>query len=168
MKTLLTRLGIAAGLALAAGVAAELWARAAFNRLVHGEVKSLLVGSSAGEAELVSEAMLDGLPEPVQRYLRYTGAIGKPFVRTVQLRQKGSMLLASGQPRIPLEAHQWYSVRPPGFVWYGTLRIGPIPIVRAYDMYRTGKGHLLIKAGSLVTVADARVRRSTRAKWCAT
>jgi hypothetical protein len=44
----------------------------------------------------------------------------------------------------------------PGFVWYATLRIGPIPIVRALDMYRTGVGRMLIKAASLITVADAK------------
>jgi hypothetical protein len=42
-----------------------------------------------------------------------------------------------------------------GFIWYGTLHIGPIPIVQAPDIYRTGEGHMLIKAASLVTVADA-------------
>jgi hypothetical protein len=102
--------------------------------------------------------MLDGLPEPVRRYLRYTGVIGQPFVRTVRLSQLGRMFLGTGPLWMPLTAQQWYSVRPPGFVWYGTLRVGPIPIVRARDMYRGGEGGLLIKAGSLVTVADIRGR----------
>ena len=158
MKTFLRRLGILAGLALAVGMAAELWGRTAFRRVVQSDVQMLLAGSSAGEARLVTEAMLDGLPEPVQRYLRYTGVIGKPFVRTVQLRERGQMLLTSGRPWIPLKAQQWYAVQPPGFVWYCTLHIGPIPIVRARDMYRTGAGHMLIKAASLVTVADAKGR----------
>ena len=66
------------------------------------------------------------------------------------------MHLASGTPWVPLKAEQWYSVRPPGFVWYATLHIGPVPIVRARDMYLTGEGRMLIKAASLVTVADAK------------
>jgi Family of unknown function (DUF6544) len=104
MKTVLRRLGIVAGLALAVGTAAELWGRTAFSRVVQSDVETLLAGSSAGDAKFVTEAMLDGLPEPVQRYLRYTGVIGKPLVRTVHLRQRGKMLLASGQPWIPLQA----------------------------------------------------------------
>ena len=156
MKTLLRRLGIAAGLAVAAGIATELWGRTAFRRLVQSDVQTLLTQSSAGEAKVVSEAMLDGLPEPVQRYLRYTGIVGKPYVRRIHLRQKGRMLLSSGTPWIPLEAQQWYSVRPPGFVWYGILHVGPIAIVRARDMYRTGSGHMLIKAASVITVADVK------------
>ena len=156
MKTLLRRLGAGAGLALCAVVVAEVLGRKAFSRLVRSDVQALLVGPSGGETKVVSEAMLDGLPEPVQRYLRYTGVVGKPFVRTVHLRQKGKMLLGAGQPWIPLNAQQWYSVQPPGFVWEGTLHIGPIPIVRARDMYRRGLGHMLIKAASLFTVADAK------------
>ena len=47
-------------------------------------------------------------------------------------------------------------MRPPEFVWYATLHIGLIPIVRARDMYRTGAGNMLIKAASLITAADAK------------
>jgi hypothetical protein len=50
----------------------------------------------------------------VQRYLRHTGIIGKPFVRTIHFSQREKMLLASGQPWIPLKAQQWYTVQPPG------------------------------------------------------
>ena len=66
------------------------------------------------------------------------------------------MLLGAGQPWIPLKAQQWYSVQPPGFVWDGTLHIGPIPLVRARDMYRRGEGRMLIKVASFFTVADAK------------
>jgi hypothetical protein len=69
--------------------------------------------------------MLDGLPEPVQRYLTYTGVLGTPMAGTVHLRQMGKLLLAPGQPWIPLKAEQWYSVQPPAFVWDGTLHLGP-------------------------------------------
>jgi hypothetical protein len=156
MNTFLRRFGIAAGLALAAGLGTELWGRTVFRRLVMNDVQTLLAGSSGREARFITEAMLDGLPEPVQRYLRYTGVIGKPFVRRVHLKQSGRMLLARGTPWIPLKAEQWYSVRPPGFVWYATLHIGRVPMVRARDMYRAGEGHMLIKAPLLVTVADAK------------
>ena len=65
------------------------------------------------------------------------------------------MLLASGQPWIPLKAQQWFSMRTPGFVWYATLHIGPIPIVRARNA-GPGQGTCLIKIASLITVADAK------------
>ena len=36
---------------------------------------------------LVTEAMLQHLPAPVQRYLRYTGVVGKPWVRTARVKR---------------------------------------------------------------------------------
>ena len=77
----------------------------------------LPAGSSAADPRLVSDAMLDRLPEAVQRDLRYTGIIGKPFVHTVHLSQRGKMLLASGQPWIPLKAQRSYTVQPAEFIW---------------------------------------------------
>lgn len=139
-----------------AGAAVEVWGGRAFARLVRDDVRGLDAGASGDEVRLVGDEMLGGLPEPVQRYLRFTGVVGKPFVCGVHLRQKGRMQLGRGQPWVPLRAEQWYAVQPPGFVWDGTLFAGPVPLVRARDMYRAGEGHMLIKAVSAFTVADAR------------
>ena len=141
--------------ALAAAVAAEVLGGRAFARLVRADVRALDSGAPRDEMRFVGEEMLVGLPEPVQRYLRFTGVVGKPFARRVHLRQTGRMQLGRGQPWIPLRAEQWYAVQPPGFVWDGTLFAGPVPLVRARDLYRAGKGHMLIKAVSAFTVADA-------------
>jgi hypothetical protein len=45
-------------------------------------------------------------------------------------------------------------VRPPGFVWDATLRMGPFPLVRARDMYREGAGNVLIRVVGLYPIAD--------------
>jgi hypothetical protein len=149
-----TSLAAAAGMGVLAGLAAEFLARRAFSRLVHSDVQVLAGRASRAKASVVTEDMLGGLPEPVQRYLRYTGIIGKPLVRTVYLRQQGRVRLA-GQRWIPLRAQEWFSVQPPGFVWDATMRVAGIPVGRARDMYQGGQGRMLIKAASLVTVADA-------------
>jgi hypothetical protein len=143
-------------LTLAAGAAVETLGGRAFARAVRDDVKALDADAAPAEARLVGEEMLVGLPEPVQRYLRFTGVVGKPFAHKVHLRQRGTMQLARGLPWVPLEAEQWYTVRPPGFVWNCTLFVGFLPIVRARDSYLAGEGHMVIKAGSTVTAADAR------------
>jgi hypothetical protein len=38
---------------------------------------------------LVTANVLADLPEPVQRYMTYTGVVGKPWIDTVRLRQRG-------------------------------------------------------------------------------
>jgi hypothetical protein len=46
-------------------------------------------------------------------------------------------------------------VQPPGFVWAGTARLGPLPLARARDMYADGAGRMLVKVASLWPVVDA-------------
>ena len=126
-----------------------------FDRLVKRDVEALLARATttAGEA-VVTEEMLKDLPEPVRRYLKHTGIVGKPSVDTVYLEQKGQMYLGAGQGWVPLDAEEHYTVQPPGFVWDVTIHKGPLPIARGRDTYAGGEGRMLIKAGSLFTVVD--------------
>src|SRR6266545_7714727 len=157
MKTTVKRVSALAAVAVSAGVAAQVFGHRAFSRLVHRDVQTMLAQTppAPGGAVAVSEEMLADLPEPARRYLRYAGVVGRPLVQTVHLRQKGRMRPAPGQPWMALDAQEWYSVHPPGFVWDGTLHLGPIPVGRARDMYWDGQGHMLVKVASLFTVVDA-------------
>jgi Family of unknown function (DUF6544) len=152
----LTSLAAAAGVGISAGLTAEVLGLRAFSRLVHSDVQALCARAPGGGTRVVTEELLGGLPEPVQRYLRYTGVVGKSFVQRVYLRQQGRVRLGTGQLWIPLHAQQWYSVRPPGFVWDATMRVAGIPVGRARDMYQKGQGRMLVKVASLITVADAK------------
>lgn len=156
MKMFLKWLVAAVVLALTGGVAAVVLGQRGFTRLVRDDVAALQAHAAPAPAGVVTDAMLLDLPEPVQRYLRYSGVVGKPLVSTVHLKQTGQMRLSPGQPWMPLTAEQYFSVRPPAFVWDGTLRRGPFPFARGRDMHFDGAGHMLIKAGGVVTVADAR------------
>ncbi len=118
-------------------------------------MEALRARACPGRAGVVTEEMLADLPDPVRRYLRYAGVVGKPFPGTVRLHQKGRMRLAPGQPWIPLDVGEHYSVQPPGFVCAGTARLGPLPVARARDMYAGGTGRMLVKVASLWPVVDA-------------
>jgi hypothetical protein len=121
MAGMLRRLPAVAGLAVLAGTGAELAGHRVFTRLVRRDVQALRARAAPGQAGVVTEEMLADLPEPVRRYLRYTGVVGRPFPGTIRLRQNGRMRAG---PWLPLEAEEYYSVQPPGFVWAGTAR-GP-------------------------------------------
>jgi len=155
MVATLRRLPAVAGLAVLAAICAEVAGHRAFTRLVRRDVQALLARASPGRAGVVTEEMLTGLPEPLCRYLRYTGVVGKPVPGTIRLSQKGRMRTGPGQPWMPLEAEEHYSVQPPGFVWAGTARLGPVAVARARDMYAEGHGRMLVKVASLWPVADA-------------
>jgi hypothetical protein len=150
--------GVAAavvGVGLLLGLTALLYGKRTFHRLVQSDVETLLARSREGQELLITEAMLEGLPEPVQRYLRYTGIVGKPVIRTVHLTQRGTMRPSVAGGWIPLEAEQFYTVQPPGFVWDGSLHVGPLPLARARDRYADGRGSMLVRAGGLFPVVDA-------------
>jgi hypothetical protein len=153
MNRMRRRLAVPA--ALAAGISAERLGDRAFSRLIQTDVQALLRQASTGDARTVTEEMLTGLPAPVRRYLTWTGIIGKPLIHTVYLRQHGTIRLGKGQLWLPLDAEEYYAVQPPGFVWDARLRLGPLPVGRARDMYQRGRGNMLIKAASLITVANA-------------
>jgi len=146
---------IAVALVLPVGLCALLFGLRRFSRLVRRDVRALLAQAArTREGVVVTEEMLQNLPEPVRRCLGYTGTVGKPFVNTVRLKQKGRMHPSAKGAWIPLEAEEYYSVQPPGFVWDATMYRGPLPIARGRDIYAGGKGRMLIKAGSLFIVVD--------------
>jgi hypothetical protein len=155
MAATLRRLPALAGVAVLAAICAEVAGHRAFTRLVRRDVQALHGRASPGRAGVVTEEMLTGLPEPVRRYLRYAGVVGKPVPGTIRLHQKGRMRPGPGQPWMPLEAEEHYSVQPPGFVWAGTASLGALPVARACDMYAEGHGRMLVKVASLWPVADA-------------
>jgi uncharacterized protein DUF6544 len=127
----------------------------AMNSTIHNETLALLEQVQQAHPVLITEAHLLGLPEVVQRYLRYSQVVGKEIPRTVRLKQIGKFRQSAQQPWMNLHAKQYYSVNPPGFLWVGTIRKGGLPLVRARDRYWNGKGNMQIKLGTLFTIANA-------------
>ena len=66
---------VVAGLAVSAVVVGHL----VFDRKVRGETEELLRAAEPGSGPVVTEEMMAGLPEPITRYLRFTGVVGTPI-----------------------------------------------------------------------------------------
>src|SRR5690349_14619602 len=96
-------------------------------------------------SEILTEEALEGLPAPVQRYLRYSQVVGKPKVQTVRHRQQGYFRRGADQPWLPLKAEEYYTVNPPGFVWFATMQAAPFVWLHALDLYMKGRGKLIGK-----------------------
>ncbi|MGB3716927.1 MAG: DUF6544 family protein [Candidatus Promineifilaceae bacterium] len=106
-------------------------------------------------AEIITEADIVGLPEPVRRYMRTSQIIGKARVQAVRLKQKGFMRMNPDQRWIPLTAEEYYTVDPPAFIWYGRARIMPLVFFEAVDRYSGGSGNMMAKLLSFIKVVDA-------------
>lgn len=105
----------------------------------------------------VSLAALDGLPAPVQRYLRLALQDGQPRVTTARLEQ-------SGRLRTGVESDQWLdfeaveTIVPDarGFVWDARVRLAPLLHVAVRDAYVDGTGSADVAFQSAVPLSAQR------------
>ncbi len=104
----------------------------------------------------VTAEMLQRLPEPVQRYMAYTGVAGKPWTHTVRLRQRGRFRMAADRPWMPMTAVQSYTTDPPGFLWKARFHVAGLPFMTARDQYKAGHSRMRGRLLGLFTVFDAR------------
>jgi hypothetical protein len=103
---------------------------------------------------VVTEADLAGLPAPVQRYLRFTGVIGQPWIDTVRLTYSGKFRTGADKPWMPLSATQVYTTTTPGFWWKARFSIAGLPFMFGNDIYKSGHSHMNGKLAGLFTVVD--------------
>lgn len=105
---------------------------------------------------LVSRDMLANLPEPVQRYMNWSGVIGQPWTRTAYIKQTGQFRQGFDRPWMPMTAEQVFTTSPPGMVWNARFKLYGLSLMRARDTYKDGQGHMYGKAAGLFTIFDDR------------
>ena len=72
-----------------------------------------------------------------------------------RLRHGGTFRRAPGQPWLAIRGQQFFNADPPGFVWWGRVRVAPGLWIEARDKSVQGAGGMLVKAGASWTLADA-------------
>lgn len=120
---------------------------------MRAEVSQILNRGRESTAFDITEEHLFHLPEPVQRYLRSVGIVGKRNIRTVRLKQKG--VFRRGQRWLPFTAEQFFATDPPGFVWQAQVQFLPLLNFSVTDMFVDGHGRLQAKLLSLFKVVEA-------------
>ena len=79
--------------------------------------------SQTSNGRLVTADMLRDLPEPVQRYMAYTGVLGKPWIETVRIKYAGRFRMSADKPWMPIRAEQSYTTKPPAFRWKAQFKM---------------------------------------------
>jgi hypothetical protein len=128
-------------LVIAAGVA-----YLSFSSRISREITNLLSQSRSGPKIIVTEEMLRNLPLPVQKYMTYTGVLGKPIPQTIRLRQAGRIRQDEKSAWMKLDAVEYYSTNPPGFIWKAFLPNRRFPVTLGRDAYLDGRGSMLINS----------------------
>jgi hypothetical protein len=122
-----------------------------FGRRVAREVREM--GSSPDEPT-VDRRRLTHLPDPVQRYLtKALGARGRA-IRTVRLHHGGTFRPSLQGRWLPIRGEQYFTADPPGFVWWGRVRMFPGVWIDARDRSVNGVGSMFVTAASTFTIAD--------------
>jgi hypothetical protein len=123
--------------------------------LVQTEVEQQIDDARSRQASVISEADIAGFPEPVQRYLRYAGVVGKPHIRFVRLKYEGFFRRSANERWAPLQAEQTYTTVPPSFVFHAGMKSSFFVRATVREKYMDGKGSLLLKIWPGFTVANA-------------
>ena len=106
------------------------------------------------EPKFYTQAELEGLPAPVQRFFRKVLKDGQPMVAAAKLSQQGQFNLSETELKWnPFTATQIATAQRPGFDWDGHIQIVPGVNTLVHDTYRSGVGNLHASLLGLFTVA---------------
>ena len=94
------------------------------------------------------------LPAPVARYLTVCGALDREPVKVARVLHGGGFSPSPDKP-LHIEGMQYFSADPPGFVWWGRIRVAPWVYVDGRDSSIGGVGRMVVKAVGLFTVGDS-------------
>lgn len=108
----------------------------------------------ATTARTVTAEMLEHLPAPVQRYMKFTGVIGQPWIETVRLKYSGQFRTGPDKGWMALSATQYYTTNPPGFLWKARFKMAGLPLMVGSDVYKAGHSHMHGRLAGLFTVVD--------------
>ena len=121
-----------------------------FENTYREDVKESLERTNAIESELLTDAGLQPLPAPVQRYLRYAGAVGKPKVKNMRATFKGQMR-DKGQDWFDFTAEQHNFFDSPTRLFFMEASVKGLP-ASGYHAYKGNRAGMRVKLLSLFPV----------------
>ena len=107
------------------------------------------------QTDPVTENDIVHLPQPVQKYLRYAGVVGKNRVRNARFAFDGDFKMSPKQNWIRVRTEQYNFFDDLTRIFYIRGKMFGIPVV-GRDLYAEGKGNMIIRTAGLIPVADAK------------
>lgn len=102
----------------------------------------------------VTEADLAPLPEPVQRYLRYVGVVGKPVPQRFHVRFNGRIRGGANEPWMAFSGEQLSVVRGPTRLFFMRASRSGVPF-DALHVYDREAARMRVKLMSIAPMVDA-------------
>ena len=124
-----------------------------FRTTYQTEVQKRLKPLSA--SEIINPDDIRSLPEPVQKYLIYVGAVGKPKVQNIRVVFNGSMKRNRKSNWMPILSQQYNFFDEPSRFFYIRAKMFGIPF-DGLHVYSGNTATMQIKVASLFQVVDAK------------
>jgi hypothetical protein len=138
------------------------WGSRHFEAQFRKDVEINLHRSSAIQNNLLTEADIQLLPQPVQKYLRYSGVINQPKVKNVKIVFVGEMR-SKGKNWFKFQSVQYNFFDNPARLFFMKANMFGIT-VPGYHNYQNEKASMQVKLFGLFPVADAAGKDMNRAE----
>lgn len=125
--------------------------RAEYRRLSRA---ALAGGARESARRIVTEADLAGLPDRVQRYLRFVGVVGRPLPRAFRVQFSGRIRGDANAPWMPFTGEQTSVVSPGTRLFLLRASRSGVPF-DALHTYARDAARMRVRVMSLVSVVDA-------------
>ncbi|MFD2203075.1 DUF6544 family protein [Shivajiella indica] len=125
-----------------------------FQQKVDAEVEEILKESSDQPSDPITLESIQGLPQPVIKWLKQSGIIGKSPIHSLKITQEYRIKLKPEQTNwYSAKAEQYTTAYPPAFVWTADMKMMPLVFAFGRDKFIDGEGEMLFKLLNLFPVA---------------
>ncbi|HYE82003.1 MAG TPA: DUF6544 family protein [Clostridia bacterium] len=121
------------------------------KRMFEAEIPKVLLSASGVKGDILTEADIKHLPEPVRKYLAYTGAIGKEKIKNFKVVFEGEFKTGPDKAWTRMKAEQYSRVEDITRLYYMNMKMAGLPIIGLHK-YSDEKAIMLIKLAGLLTV----------------
>jgi hypothetical protein len=125
------------------------------QREYRSEAAKILADSRQQSDSILTEEDIRHLPQPVQKYLAYVGAIGKEKVRNFKVVFEGEFKTDPAKDWTKMKAEQYSEIVDTKRLYFMEMKMSGLPIVGLHK-YAETKAIMLIKLAGLITVADGK------------
>jgi hypothetical protein len=122
-----------------------------FNRHYVRDVRAASLQKPYFQHTNLTEQDMEHLPEPVKRYLHYTGSVGKPKVNNFMIEFTGKIRKDEHSEWMPFQSVQHNFMRIPTRLFFMDAEMKRLPVA-GYHCYINGKAFMDIRLLSLIKV----------------
>lgn len=122
-----------------------------FQNKFEKDVRAGIAQTGTFQESILTGADIEYLPEPVKKYIRNSGAIGKPKVNNFRLAFTGKMRKDEKSEWMPITAVQYSFINDASRYFFLKAKMKGLPVA-GYHRYKNGEAKMDIKLFSLIKV----------------